>query len=489
MHTCQIPGVHGNNRLGGNSLLDCVVFGRVSGKCAAQYMLGDAAKKVDLKDISDGGLGVEAKQEEQQVASREIAAPAKKKKEKKPKESSGGLTMAEVAKHTTNTDCWVVVNGRVLNVTKFLPDHPGGELAIMTFAGKDASEEFNMVHPAGVIEKYAAYAILGPLATGGGGGKKKGGKKSKGIAAPKPVSLPNEQAWGDWREEADDLPGVFILNVRGYVYAAYYLIFALLYEVVKTIFSAKNFRVKSAPKEGLTRSATFLIFFIVIHAVGNLHVFKGPDDFNGYGYFYVRLYWTGFGLPANIVEEYVLLAALLHVTVALKRTWDISLNYTVASGKLNLAMSGLLLLTFMTIHLFQFRFGETKDYYICPPPYLVNAWPGVLTLSLFWVWNEGCTQVAVRDIYRLEFEVFKSFRWSFFYVLAVVVFSVHTCLGWAKCVSAAPMGIPKRYQTKAAHIGYVLTAFIALIYISFPVYTHNWPMKDGWFKGEAGVTL
>ena len=33
-------GVHGNNRLGGNSLLDCVVFGRVAGKAAAKYMLG-----------------------------------------------------------------------------------------------------------------------------------------------------------------------------------------------------------------------------------------------------------------------------------------------------------------------------------------------------------------------------------------------------------------------------------------------------------------
>lgn len=28
-------GVHGKNRLGGNSLLDCVVFGRVSGSTAA----------------------------------------------------------------------------------------------------------------------------------------------------------------------------------------------------------------------------------------------------------------------------------------------------------------------------------------------------------------------------------------------------------------------------------------------------------------------
>ena len=37
-------GVHGNNRLGGNSLLDCVVFGRVAGKHCAKYMLGDKFK-------------------------------------------------------------------------------------------------------------------------------------------------------------------------------------------------------------------------------------------------------------------------------------------------------------------------------------------------------------------------------------------------------------------------------------------------------------
>merc|ERR1719453_733249 len=33
-------GVHGNNRLGGNSLLDCVVFGRVAGKAACNYIFG-----------------------------------------------------------------------------------------------------------------------------------------------------------------------------------------------------------------------------------------------------------------------------------------------------------------------------------------------------------------------------------------------------------------------------------------------------------------
>merc|ERR1712057_76401 len=37
----EIAGcVHGNNRLGGNSLLDCVVFGRVAGKAASKYIMG-----------------------------------------------------------------------------------------------------------------------------------------------------------------------------------------------------------------------------------------------------------------------------------------------------------------------------------------------------------------------------------------------------------------------------------------------------------------
>jgi flavocytochrome c len=37
-------GVHGNNRLGGNSLLDCVVFGRVTGRFCAEWMFGSDGK-------------------------------------------------------------------------------------------------------------------------------------------------------------------------------------------------------------------------------------------------------------------------------------------------------------------------------------------------------------------------------------------------------------------------------------------------------------
>merc|ERR1740138_1545312 len=103
---------------------------------------------------------------------RSVAHQQKKEKPKKEKAvksgGGGGFTMDEVAKHTTKGDCWVVVGGQVLNVTNFLPNHPGGELAILTFAGKDATEEFNMIHPPDVIPKYAPDAIIGTL--GGGGG-------------------------------------------------------------------------------------------------------------------------------------------------------------------------------------------------------------------------------------------------------------------------------------------------------------------------------
>merc|ERR1712139_458299 len=145
----------------------------------------------------------------------------------------------------------------------------------------------------------------------------------------------------------------------------------------------------------------------------------GPDDFNGYGYFYVRLYWTGFGLPANIVEEYILLSVLLHVIVGLKRTQG-KLKTTASKcaalldGTWNLIITGLALLTFMTIHLFQFRFGDTSiygGYMIRPPPYLINFW-GILKLNLFWTDDETVPEVPVRDIYQLEYSLFNGRTWN-----------------------------------------------------------------------------
>ena len=74
------------------------------------------------------------------------------------------FTLEDVAQHKDAKDCWVVVNGKVLDVTEFMVDHPGGKKAIMLFAGKDASEEFNMLHKPDVVLKYLEpEQILGDL--------------------------------------------------------------------------------------------------------------------------------------------------------------------------------------------------------------------------------------------------------------------------------------------------------------------------------------
>ncbi len=53
-----------------------------------------------------------------------------------------GITMAQVAKHSTASDCWLVVDAKVYNVSSFENQHPGGAQAIIKECGKDASAVF-----------------------------------------------------------------------------------------------------------------------------------------------------------------------------------------------------------------------------------------------------------------------------------------------------------------------------------------------------------
>ena len=138
-------GVHGANRLGGSSLLGCVVFGRVSGDSAASYLLQRIGP---LAEKAAGRLGAVAGHLGAESSSSKPAAAAASEKKPEAAAPSGGASYSvdEVAKHNKKDDCWVIIDGKVLDVTGFLPDHPGGEKAILLYAGRDATEEFNMLH-------------------------------------------------------------------------------------------------------------------------------------------------------------------------------------------------------------------------------------------------------------------------------------------------------------------------------------------------------
>jgi hypothetical protein len=74
------------------------------------------------------------------------------------------FTADEVAMHSTEGDCWIVVHGKVYDVTGFLPNHPGGKRHLLQFAGKVADEGFDQIHNEDVLLRVSG-KLLGALGT------------------------------------------------------------------------------------------------------------------------------------------------------------------------------------------------------------------------------------------------------------------------------------------------------------------------------------
>uniref|UniRef100_A0A0A8XZQ3 Cytochrome b5 heme-binding domain-containing protein n=1 Tax=Arundo donax TaxID=35708 RepID=A0A0A8XZQ3_ARUDO len=68
---------------------------------------------------------------------------------------------SDVALHASRKDCWVVIHGKVYDVTKFLEDHPGGEDVLLHASGSgDATEAFEEVgHSTSAINMMESYLI------------------------------------------------------------------------------------------------------------------------------------------------------------------------------------------------------------------------------------------------------------------------------------------------------------------------------------------
>jgi L-lactate dehydrogenase (cytochrome) len=64
------------------------------------------------------------------------------------------LSGDEVSRHNSGESCWVIIHGKAYDVTEFLPEHPGGPKIILKYAGKDATEEFDTIHPPDTLDKY-----------------------------------------------------------------------------------------------------------------------------------------------------------------------------------------------------------------------------------------------------------------------------------------------------------------------------------------------
>jgi flavocytochrome c len=147
-------GVHGANRLGGSSLLGCVVYGRVAGRSASKYAfqkalaggssnaaqrLGQISLHIDPSqpgkvtvDWSSGASSsVGGSSKSAQSSSAASAAPAPKAKADGPKIykiPETEYTLEEVAKHNTKGDMWIAVKGIVMDLGSWVDEHPGKSL-------------------------------------------------------------------------------------------------------------------------------------------------------------------------------------------------------------------------------------------------------------------------------------------------------------------------------------------------------------------------
>merc|ERR1712087_453880 len=68
-------------------------------------------------------------------------------------------TASEVASHNSTTDLWIIVDGKVYDVTEYVGEHPGGD-AIAKNAGGDATEGMHgPQHPSRVFDMLVDYHI------------------------------------------------------------------------------------------------------------------------------------------------------------------------------------------------------------------------------------------------------------------------------------------------------------------------------------------
>ena len=73
--------------------------------------------------------------------SRYVSADTQKKKFVKPAVLTD-YSPEEVAKHNSADDCWLIIDGKVYDVTTYVPEHPG-DMAIARNAGRDSSVGFH----------------------------------------------------------------------------------------------------------------------------------------------------------------------------------------------------------------------------------------------------------------------------------------------------------------------------------------------------------
>ena len=120
-------GVHGENRLGGNSLLECTVFGRIIGHESIEIvdeLIESHFPRCDCDTKVEGQRGAQLPR----------------------------IGLNEVKEHRSVEDCWTMIQDQVYDLSNYAKEHPGGFAPIEESCGQDSTKRFLAAHSLSLLE-------------------------------------------------------------------------------------------------------------------------------------------------------------------------------------------------------------------------------------------------------------------------------------------------------------------------------------------------
>jgi succinate dehydrogenase / fumarate reductase cytochrome b subunit len=190
----------------------------------------------------------------------------------------------------------------------------------------------------------------------------------------------------------------------------------------------------------LVGATGFLLFlYLILHIVGNVIVFLGPETYNGYAHFLLSnplIYPIEIGLVlVFLLHVYKAIAMTVAnrsarpVAYARKKYAGPPSRKTIASS--TMILSGIWLLLFVVIHVRSFKFGAEYE-----------------------------AGNGVRDLYRLELENFSDPLTVVFYVLSMIVVGSHLWHGVASSFQSLGIDHP-RWTPRILAFGKIAAVVIA----------------------------
>ena len=73
--------------------------------------------------------------------------------------NQGTISSTDLVTHSESSDCWLVIENMVYDLTSYAPHHPGGSQVITNLCGTDATSEYLAQHPSSLVKSLPGASV------------------------------------------------------------------------------------------------------------------------------------------------------------------------------------------------------------------------------------------------------------------------------------------------------------------------------------------